>query len=109
MEPRSFARTLLGKPTPFVGRAKELTALAGVLGESIAGRVARAVLVTGDAGVGKSRLGEELVRAVRARADAPEVWIARGDPMRASSPFGMLRELVRAGLAARDLEPRVVD
>jgi tetratricopeptide (TPR) repeat protein len=46
---------------PFVGRERELDALAAGLGDARAGR-ARFFLVTGDAGIGKTRLVEELVR-----------------------------------------------
>src|SRR5262249_14405381 len=65
------------------------------------GRVA-AVVVTAPAGGGKSRLRQEFVRRVRTRGADLEVWIARGDPMRAGSPFGMLGQLVRRAAAIDD-------
>src|SRR5260370_39821859 len=49
------ARTLLGKPTPCVGRERELAALASTFAEVAEERVARAVLVTATPGMGKSR------------------------------------------------------
>src|SRR5580704_8289366 len=52
-------RTLLGKPTPCVGRERELTLLAGLLGECEEEPAARAAVVLGAAGVGKSRLRDE--------------------------------------------------
>jgi len=67
--------------------------------------VARAVLITGGAGVGKSRLRYELLRAVRRRGVAVEVWIARGDPIRAGSPFRMVAELVRRTASLFEGEP----
>ncbi|MES2542643.1 MAG: hypothetical protein V4583_19000, partial [Pseudomonadota bacterium] len=48
------------------------------------------------AGVGKSRLRYELLRTLRHRGGAHEVWTSRGDPMRAGSPFGMLSQIIRA-------------
>ena len=58
-------RTLLGKPTPCVGRDKELGLLEGTLRECVSDSVARAVVVTGPAGQGKSRLRREFERKAR--------------------------------------------
>ena len=88
------ARTLLGRPTSFVGRDREMATLEALFAESPDGPTAHAVLVTGAAGVGKSRLRHELVERLRARGGV-EIWIARGDPMRAGAPFGVLAQLVR--------------
>jgi len=98
-------RMLLGKPTPCVGRERELVMLEGVFAECVADDVARAVLVTAPAGVGKSRLRYELLRTLRHRGDRSEVWTSRGDPMRAGSPFGMLSQIIRAAADAQDGEP----
>lgn len=98
-------RMLLGKPTPCVGRERELVMLEGVFAECVADDVARAVLVTAPAGVGKSRLRYEVLRTLRHRGDPHEVWTSRGDPMRAGSPFGMLAQIIRAAADAQDGEP----
>lgn len=98
-------RMLLGKPTPCVGRERELVMLEGVFAECVADDVARAVLVTAPAGVGKSRLRYEVLRTLRHRGDPHEVWTSRGDPMRAGSPFGMLSQIIRAAADAQDNEP----
>mgnify|MGYP005852657035 CR=1 FL=1 len=98
-------RMLLGKVTPCVGRERELVVLEGVFAECVADDVARAVLVTAPAGVGKSRLRYELLRMLRHRGDPHEVWMSRGDPMRAGSPFGMLAQIIRAAAGAQDGEP----
>jgi eukaryotic-like serine/threonine-protein kinase len=101
-------RMLLGKPTPCVGRERELVTLEGVFAECVADDVARVVLVTAPAGVGKSRLRYELLRMLRHRGDAHEVWASRGDPMRAGSPFGLLAQILRAAAGALDGDaPRV--
>ncbi|WP_437622198.1 serine/threonine-protein kinase [Sorangium sp. So ce1151] len=102
------ARTLLGKRTPFVGRDRELRALEDLFVECVDQPVARAVLVTGGAGVGKSRLRKELEDRVE-RAEhggAPvEIWLGRGEPMRAGAPFGLLGQVVRRCARMQDGEP----
>ncbi|MBX3229215.1 MAG: AAA family ATPase [Labilithrix sp.] len=84
--------------TPFVGRDREMRLITSLLDECVADGTTRAILVTGEAGAGKSRLLRELLRR-----SAPErVWIARGDPMRPGSPYTMLSQLLRraAGMSA---------
>jgi tetratricopeptide (TPR) repeat protein/predicted Ser/Thr protein kinase len=103
--PADAGRMLLGKPTPCVGRERELVMLESVFAECVADDVARAVLVTAPAGVGKSRLRYELLRALDHRGAPHEVWTSRGDPMRAGSPFGMLAQIIRAAADAQDGEP----
>jgi eukaryotic-like serine/threonine-protein kinase len=97
-------RMLLGKPTPFVGRTRELGMLTSTLEESIELGVARAVLVTGQAGSGKSRLLRELLTQLDARRDI-EVWRAHGDPMRAGSALDLMAEAVRRLTGIVDDEP----
>ncbi len=95
-------RTLLGKPTPCVGRDRELDGLEALFHESVEEPAARAVLVVGEAGIGKSRIRSELVRRLReARSDA-EIWVARGDPLAAGSPFGLIRRALRSAIGARE-------
>ncbi|MEI8255071.1 MAG: AAA family ATPase [Deltaproteobacteria bacterium] len=98
-------RTLLGRPSPCVGRERELGALLALWDECVAEPIARPVLVTGPAGIGKSRLRHEFVRAIQQRAAPVTVWVGRGDPLRAGSPFGMLGPALRAALGALDGEP----
>jgi tetratricopeptide (TPR) repeat protein len=88
------ARTLLGRPTPFVGRRREIATIEALLDECEDERAARAVLVTAPSGMGKSRLRHEITRRLAARGGL-EVWIARGDPMRADAAFGVVVQLVR--------------
>jgi hypothetical protein len=99
------ARTVLGKPTPFVGRDPEIGLLGSVLELSASESVARTIVVTGAPGVGKSRLKSEFLGRVRERPDAPEVFSARGDPLAAGAPFGLLARLLRAAFGVRDGEP----
>ncbi|WP_437812403.1 serine/threonine-protein kinase [Sorangium sp. So ce1078] len=108
LEAPEAARTLLGKRTPCVGRDRELRALEDLFDECVDQPVARAVLVTAGAGVGKSRLRKELEdRVARAeRRGAPvEIWLGRGEPMRAGAPFGLLGQVLRKLARIQDGEP----
>ncbi len=97
-------RTLLGKPTPFVGRDKELGLLALTLSECIEESVARVVLLTGPPGQGKSRLRHEFVSRARERGDVA-VLTARADPVGAGGSFTLARRLVRHAAGLRDGDP----
>lgn len=97
------ARPLLGKPTPCVGRARELGMLDLLYAECIDEPMAGAALVSGAVGVGKSRVGYEFVGRVKERGEA-RILTARGDPVYAGSAFGVVSQLVRraAGLHEGD-------
>jgi tetratricopeptide (TPR) repeat protein len=97
-------RTLRGKPTACVGRERELESLARTLDECIAEPAARVVVVTGPAGVGKSRLRYELLRSLRGRPEI-EVLIGRGDTVGAGSPFAMIGQAIRRAIGMLDGEP----
>jgi len=101
------ARLLLNKPTTCVGRDHELAMLdelvAGCLDES----EAQAVLVTGPAGIGKSRLLHELLIRVRQRREPPAVWMGRGDTLRAGAALGLLGQAIRGACGIRGDEPLV--
>jgi tetratricopeptide (TPR) repeat protein len=100
--PRTEAvRTVLGKPTPCVGRDRELATLMDLYDECIEEPSARAVVVTGAAGIGKSRVRHEWLKRLRSESPGVEIWIAQGDPMGSGSPFAMLGSMLRqsAGVA----------
>ena len=94
-------RKLLGRDTPFVGREVELGTLNASFRAVVDDGEPRAVLVFGEAGAGKSRLRHELLKSL----EGAEVWIARGDPMRAGSPFAMLGEMLRRTAGIGEGEP----
>jgi DNA-binding SARP family transcriptional activator len=94
--PPPAARTTAPSMSPFVGRADERARLAAMWRVAASGR-AQLVLVTGEAGVGKTRLVEEL----RAHAGAVTVE-ARAYPAEGPLAYGVATEWLRSGpVAAR--------
>jgi tetratricopeptide (TPR) repeat protein len=103
--PHESTRTLLGKPTRWIGRQRELNTLLATFSECVEDEVARAVLVTAPAGMGKSRLRYELERALRDQGHQLEVLRGQGDAVAAGSPFVMLAPAIRRLVGIRDGEP----
>ncbi|MEX0992284.1 MAG: AAA family ATPase [Actinomycetota bacterium] len=66
---RNVAGTARRLDAPMIGRAAQLGALVDALRDVERGRACRMVTVLGDAGVGKSRLAEELIRR------AGDAWV----------------------------------
>jgi len=99
------ARTLLGRPTSCVGRDWELGALAAILDDCIEEQKAHVVVVTAMAGIGKSRLGAELVSRILQRGDEVAIWIGRGDSLRAGSTLDLLAQALRGALGIGGGEP----
>lgn len=89
-------RTMLGRETPCVGRTREIAALLGAFDECVDERSPRVALVTGAAGVGKSRLRHEVAQALARHPRGPKLWLSRGDPVGGDSAFRLLLELARA-------------
>jgi tetratricopeptide (TPR) repeat protein/predicted Ser/Thr protein kinase len=96
-------RTLLGKPTPCVGRERELAALGAIFDECVAEPMAHIVVVTASAGVGKSRLRHEFIQ--RLDPTAVEIWIGRGNPMSVGAPFAILAQALRRTAGIIEGEP----
>ncbi len=102
-------RPLLGKPTSCVGRDRELAILETTFAACDAGEGPKVVLVTAEAGAGKSRLQHEFDRRLHAHAPAIQMLQCRGDPFHASIPYSMVSQIVRqaAGLGEL-LQPELV-
>ena len=98
-------RTLCGRRTSFVGRERELGSLLALWEECTGESVARAMLIVAPAGMGKSRLRDELVRTIRERAPSTLVLVGRGEQMRAGSALGMLVAALRSGAGILEGEP----
>jgi tetratricopeptide (TPR) repeat protein len=95
-------RSLLGKPTPTVGREKEIALLLGIFAELIEEGTPRAALVTGLAGIGKSRVRSELMQRLEASPSRPDVLLCRGDPMSQSSSMSALGNALRTLMGIKD-------
>jgi AAA ATPase-like protein len=78
-----------------IGREAELRTLAGALGEALRGQ-GRCVFLTGEAGIGKSRLAREV--AVQAAGAGAAVVVGRGVPTGASAPYRPLTEALLQAL-----------
>jgi len=98
-------RNLLGKATDFVGRGREISMLTNLLAGSITESMASAILVTGAAGVGKSRLRQEFLEWVQRQPQRTEVLFGVGDSLGAGSPFAMLGRAIRRGAGIQEGEP----
>lgn len=101
----SSARTLLGKPTPFIGRERELSQLLSLLTESIEDSRATSVLVVGAAGIGKSRLRQELVKQLRERFPNIALAVGLGDSLSAGSPMSLVASCFRSTFGFARGEP----
>jgi tRNA A-37 threonylcarbamoyl transferase component Bud32/tetratricopeptide (TPR) repeat protein len=101
-------RRLLGRPTPCVGRDRELMTVTGYWQKCVEEGLAQAILVTGPPGMGKSRLGRELVREVWSRPDEVALWLGQGDAMSSGTPLGLLGQLVRHAAQLHEGEPAAV-
>ncbi|NUO49560.1 MAG: protein kinase [Polyangiaceae bacterium] len=88
-------RRLLGQATPCVGRDREIASLVALFEECAAEPVARAAIIFGAPGIGKSRVRREVVRRVQSRDADVAVWTARGDAVSAGAPFGLLAQIIR--------------
>ena len=99
------ARRLLGRPTPCVGREPELAMLGVMLSTCVDESVARAVLVTGPPGIGKSRIHLEFLRRLAARGASPLVLTGRADPVSAGSPYAILARALLAECGVVPEEP----
>jgi tetratricopeptide (TPR) repeat protein len=98
-------RNLLGKATDFVGRGREISMLTNQLAGAVTESMASAVLVTGAAGVGKSRLRQEFLEWVQRRPQRTEVLFGVGDSLGAGSPFAMLGRAIRRAAGIQEGEP----
>lgn len=86
-------KKLFDKPAPFVGRKRELDTIVDFLAEALPDGRAATGLVVAPAGMGKSRLGAEIVTELRRRIPDVVVSVARAASM--SVPHGLITNLVR--------------
>jgi hypothetical protein len=96
-----------GRQPPFVGREREMDALIGTFAEVAEEGVARASLLIGTPGQGKTRLARELVMRARSEGRPATVFLLRGRTDRANVPYGLLAPLIaEADLELHDVRAR---
>jgi tetratricopeptide (TPR) repeat protein len=96
---------LLGKPSPWVGRSRELRTLEGVFAGCVQESLASAVLVVGPAGSGKSRLCREFLSRSQQQNEHLTVLMGRAGSVAAGSAYGMIADAIRRAAGIRDGEP----
>src|SRR5215467_3655490 len=85
--------------TVLVGRDAELAVLDRLAGDAVAGR-GRAVVIEGEAGIGKSRLVAEAVADLPRRGAT--VLTGIGEPLELHRPFGLIADCLQIGRNAPD-------
>ncbi len=98
-------RLLLRKPTPFVGRDRVISNLLGAIDDAVDEPRSTALLVTASAGMGKSRLRQELTLAIRSQHRDFTILLGRGDVIAVGSPFSMIGSALRGVLGLESGEP----
>ncbi len=93
------------EPTQFVGRERELGLLVDALDRTIERSASQLVTITGEPGVGKSRMLRELMGVVDERPDL--LWWRQGRclPYGDQTTFSALDELVKAQAGILESEP----
>jgi tetratricopeptide (TPR) repeat protein len=92
-------------PGPFVGRSRELAMLEGMFVGTVSDPMASAVLITGPAGTGKSRLCLELFTKLRRDEEPLEILCGRADALVGGAALGAVADLVRSAAGIRSAEP----
>ena len=110
LRPSNVARPGLGDDAAFVGRGRELATLRGWFAETVQAGSPTVVVITGEAGIGKTRITGELARQAHDETGAQVLWgrtVRHGD-VRSLAP---LADVIRAacGVVDGDSLDRVAD
>lgn len=91
-------RSVLGRPIPCVGRERDLRSMLEFIHDGFEQPAARAIVLVGPPGIGKSRLRLEVVD--RLSADVRNLFLlhGRGDWLGLGSSFGLIRGALRVAL-----------
>jgi DNA-binding SARP family transcriptional activator/tetratricopeptide (TPR) repeat protein len=92
-----------GRQPPLFGRSRELVALTAAWSAARDGRGGRVVVITGEAGIGKTRLISELAR--RARDGGARVAVGAGVDVGGEAPLAVWQELATALVAVVPAPP----
>ena len=88
-------RTVLGRSTPFVGRAHELGVVLSAFATVLHAGLGALVLVTADAGLGKSRLCHESIVEIHKQRPDVLVLAAHGTPLGETTSLGAIARVLR--------------
>ncbi|MDI1446420.1 serine/threonine-protein kinase [Polyangium sp. 6x1] len=94
---------LFGPPCQFMGRKGELAVVLDLLEEGLDEPRASAALVVAPAGLGKTHLAQEVVRALR--ASRPDLVVGFGRPGVAGADFGVIARMLRTLSPSPDAGP----
>jgi class 3 adenylate cyclase len=89
-----------GRATPFIGRQDDVDLLRLVYRRAVRERLPELVTITGDAGIGKTRLASELIASLREAEPEPEVLLGHNPPYGRGIAFWALGEILRAAAGA---------
>ncbi|HVE75022.1 MAG TPA: AAA family ATPase [Mycobacteriales bacterium] len=103
LRPPGATRLGLGDEAPFLGRDAELAQLAALLDQTTALSHPHTVLLSGEAGVGKTRLAQELARRGGGHPDLRVLW-GRCAPYGEGRDLGALAEMVRTACGVTDAD-----
>ncbi|MBK9264045.1 MAG: protein kinase [Polyangiaceae bacterium] len=92
-------RSVLGRPVPCVGRERDLRSMLDYIDGAFEQPSARAILMVGPPGIGKSRLRLEILDRVRESVRDIFVISGRGDWLGLGSVFGLVGGALRAALS----------
>ncbi|MFM8320712.1 MAG: ATP-binding protein [Chloroflexota bacterium] len=98
-------RGVEGVESPMIGREPELLALQNLYQDAIHGGEPRLALVTGEAGLGKSRLLDEFIAWVDLQPETVIVLRGRVTPNAPNTPFSLLRDLFANRFEILDSDP----
>ena len=86
-------RGIEGIQTPMIGREPEMAALQNSYQDAMHASEAPLILITGDAGIGKTRLLDEFTGWVTAQPLSPIILHGRSSASTQSAPYGIFRDL----------------
>jgi len=89
--PVEIRKSVIRPKTELIGRQEEKTLLANALQELSRGTPHQTIVVQGEAGIGKSRLFEDLVR--QAETLRVKMFVGGGDPIEKSNPYHAWRSI----------------
>ena len=102
--PLEGKKSVIRSRTELIGRQEEKTLIAAALQELSRGTPHQTLVLQGEAGIGKSRLFEDLIR--QAETLDVKMFIGNGDPIEKSSPYHAWRPIFNKIFAIEELLAR---